>query len=235
LIATIKVTEAPLLAGPSDIERPSEQAGVLVVEENDGVRALLGMGLKEFGLELWLAGSGREALELLRAHEGAVAVVLLDVGMVEWDGPQTLAALRALRPDLLCCFMTGGCSAYSEADLLEMGASRVFAKPFSLDELARTLQILAARGERRGAPRLLDKQFKVVVASGNPGTPPQHGWLWNRSDGGIGLRLPAPVEVGSVLSVRPAVAPEDASWQQLKVKHCRQLDDGWCIGGQFLR
>jgi CheY-like chemotaxis protein len=207
---------------------------VLVVEENDGVRTLLGTALKEYGLNVWPAASGPQALQLYQLHHAAISVVLLGVGMPEWDGPQTLAALRAIRPDLLCCFMTGGGSKYSEADLLGMGTGRVFKKPFSLQEVAHTLQSLAATGERRTFPRLTDRQFKLYVAEIETGMPPQDAWLWNRSEGGIGIRLSATVAVGSVLSVRPAASTEDTPWQRVAVKYCLGQEEGWSIGGQFL-
>jgi CheY-like chemotaxis protein len=211
-----------------------EQVGVLVVEENDGVRTLLETALKEYGLKVWQAASGPQALELYQRDQHAISVVLLDVGMEAWDGPQTLTALRAIRPDLLCCFMTGGGSKYSEADLLGMGTGRVFTKPFSLEEVSHALQSLAVTGERRTFPRLTDRQFKVCLAEIESGMPPQDGWLCNRSEGGIGIRLSAAVAVGAVLSVRPAASPEDMPWQRVAVKYCLAQEQGWSIGGQFL-
>ena len=61
------------------------------------------------------------------------------------DGPQTLAALRGLDPDLVCCFMSGDTGRYSAAGLLAMGAAHFFAKPFVLAEVVRVLREVAAR------------------------------------------------------------------------------------------
>jgi CheY-like chemotaxis protein len=47
---------------------------------------------------VWLAAGGQEALDLYQRHREAIDVVLLDVRMPGLDGPQTLAALRALNP-----------------------------------------------------------------------------------------------------------------------------------------
>jgi len=72
--------------------------------------------------------------------------VLLDVRMPEMDGPQTLAALRSINPEVRCCFMSGHTGDYSAEQLLELGASHVFQKPFGLSELAWTLQRLLQAG-----------------------------------------------------------------------------------------
>jgi CheY-like chemotaxis protein len=56
------------------------------------------------------------------------------------DGLQALAALQELNPTVVCCFMTGHAGDYTEADLVEQGAARVFAKPFALGELRSYLQ-----------------------------------------------------------------------------------------------
>jgi CheY-like chemotaxis protein len=68
--------------------------------------------------------------------------VLLDVRMPGQDGPQTLAALRHVAPDVLACFMSGDMVGYQPEELREGGARFVFAKPFSLEDLAQTLWLL---------------------------------------------------------------------------------------------
>jgi CheY-like chemotaxis protein len=62
--------------------------------------------------------------------------------MPGWDGPQTLAAIRTINPDVRFCFMTGHAGDYSEEQLLALGASCVLQKPFNLDELVRNLEQL---------------------------------------------------------------------------------------------
>lgn len=125
--------------------------GILITDDEPLVRRLLQLVLEQQGFTVWLAANGREAVELYRQHRQKIAVVLLDVRMPELDGPQALAALREFAPNLVCCFMTGHAGAYTESELLGLGAIRVFAKPFALEELCRFLWQLAARLERRGA------------------------------------------------------------------------------------
>jgi DNA-binding NtrC family response regulator len=113
---------------------------VLVVDDEPAFLNLLGQVLEQHGLAVRLAGSGDEAVELVARHRDEINLVLLDVRMPDIDGPQTLAALRRLAPDLRCCFMSGEPGVCSTDDLLALGAVAFFPKPFKMAEVARTLR-----------------------------------------------------------------------------------------------
>jgi two-component system, OmpR family, response regulator len=121
---------------------PTRPRGVLVVDDDASIRAVLGVGLGAAGFAVWLADCGREGVALYLAHRTAIDVVLLDVRMPGWDGPATLGALRALDPDVPCCFMSGDTGHYSEECLIGLGAADVFQKPFRLPELTDCLRRL---------------------------------------------------------------------------------------------
>jgi len=124
--------------GPNDLRGP----GVLVVDDEEGVREVLDRGLQRYGFRVWLAASGPEALEVYRRHGAVIGAVLLDVRMPEMDGPQTLAALRRLDPAVPCCFMSGQTGAYTEEDLHAAGAAAFVRKPFQLADVAQVLHQL---------------------------------------------------------------------------------------------
>jgi FixJ family two-component response regulator len=46
-------------------------------------------------------------MKIYGQHRRSSALVLLDVRMPDWDGPQTLAALQKFDPAVRCCFLTG--------------------------------------------------------------------------------------------------------------------------------
>jgi CheY-like chemotaxis protein len=118
--------------------------GVLVVEDHADLRQLLGVALPQFGLPVWLAGGGREAVRLYREHRPEIGVVLLDVRMPDLDGPETLAALRELDPAVRVVFMTGNTGPYTTEELLALGPARVLEKPIlGLAALAQTLREVA--------------------------------------------------------------------------------------------
>ena len=123
-----------------------ERPGVLVVDDEHLVLAMLQLSLERNGFDVWLAGSGREAIHLYQVHRNQIDVVLLDVRMPGLDGPATLDALRDLNPDVQVCFMSGDTGVYEPEALLKRGAAHVIAKPFRLEELAKALLRLV-RGE----------------------------------------------------------------------------------------
>lgn len=118
----------------------SRPQGVLVIDDNADIRAFLGAGLGASGFTVWLAADGPEGTNVYREHAPAIDFLLLDVRMPGWDGPETLTAIRALAPDLPCCFMSGDPGHYTEQDLLNLGAVGVLLKPFRLDELIAQLK-----------------------------------------------------------------------------------------------
>lgn len=118
-------------------------AGVLLIEDNAGIRKMLEAFLTQRAFPYWSAASGREGLALLNEHRDKIGVVLCDVQMPDWDGPKTLEEIRRVEPTVPFVFITGASGGYAMNDLLAIGAARVFKKPFeSLSLLGDTLRQL---------------------------------------------------------------------------------------------
>jgi anti-anti-sigma factor len=148
---------------PTAPDGPSRSpTGVLVVDDDTAVRCALAAHLRNEGYQVWLAGHGHQAVELFQRHREATALVLLDVLMPGLDGPRTLAALQQLCPTVRCCFMTGDPTPYPGEALLQMGAVRVFRKPFAFTGVIDTLHQLAGRSPRRRQDRWIDTPWKGV-------------------------------------------------------------------------
>src|SRR5258707_982092 len=135
----------------SEMSQESPRAyGILVVDDEGAIRSVLNDGMRQKGFSVWVAASGKEALDLYRRHFKAIDVILLDVRMPGLDGPQTLAALRELSPEIRACFMTGELGEYTEEGLCGMGeAAAVFLKPFHLAQLGQSLWNLVANSKLR--------------------------------------------------------------------------------------
>jgi CheY-like chemotaxis protein len=114
--------------------------GILVVDDEPAIRILLQTALPRYGFHVFLAASGQEALVVYREHRTEIAAVLLDVQMPGLDGPQTLRILRAIDPQVRCCFISGDLGDYSEQDLLDLGAALVIPKPFRIPAVLEALQ-----------------------------------------------------------------------------------------------
>jgi CheY-like chemotaxis protein len=120
----------------------SRPRGVLVVDDAEIIRSLLDAGLQASGFSVWLASAGRAGVDSYRKNRHAIDVILLDVRMPGWDGPETLAAIRVLDREVPCCFMSGDMGLYTEDHLIGLGAAGVFQKPFRLSELISHLRRL---------------------------------------------------------------------------------------------
>jgi two-component system OmpR family response regulator len=122
-------------------------AEILVVEDELAVLQMLGVALHRAGFAVSLASSGVEAVDLYGRHKGSIDAVLLDVQMPDLDGPQTLAALKRLNPDIKVVFMSANTGIYSMEDLFAIGAARFLLKPFeSISHLVKTLsEVMSGR------------------------------------------------------------------------------------------
>src|SRR5262245_26631150 len=124
----------------------SNSRTILVVDDHDGIRQMLQTALRTLNFEVHIAANGAQAIELFSRE--AIDLVLMDVLMPVMDGPQILAALQKIRPDVRCCFMSGDSGRYTTEELLERGAACVIEKPFRLADLRRAME---AAMEKKGA------------------------------------------------------------------------------------
>jgi two-component system cell cycle sensor histidine kinase/response regulator CckA len=129
--------ELPQRARKAEVTRDLTGAGrVLLVEDEDVVRSFAARALSRQGYEVLEAGTGAEALELMRREQRRVDLVVSDVIMPEMDGPTLLKELRKSKPDLKFIFVSGyPDDAFKKS--LEDGEDYAFLpKPFTLPQLA---------------------------------------------------------------------------------------------------
>ena len=121
---------------------------VLLVEDEDTVRAVAERALVRQGYEVTTAADGEEGLDALgRAieAESEFDLVLSDVVMPSMDGPAMAREIRRLRPDLPVLFMSG----YAEEQLrreIDIPNMYFLAKPFSVVQICTAVEdVLKAR------------------------------------------------------------------------------------------
>jgi two-component system cell cycle sensor histidine kinase/response regulator CckA len=107
---------------------------ILLVEDEEGLRALNARGLASRGYTVLEAGNGVEAMEVLERNGGHVDLVVSDVVMPEMDGPTMLKELRRLNPTLKIIFVSGYAEEAFQKNLPE-GGYEFLAKPFTLKQL----------------------------------------------------------------------------------------------------
>jgi PAS domain S-box-containing protein len=133
-----RAQEAPA-ARPEQPTRTPATSGtetVLVVEDEDGVRALTRRVLQNDGYKVLEARHGVEALEVCGEQEGPVHLVVTDVVMPKMNGPQLAELMRGMWPNLRVLFLSG----YTDRALLHSGLldgnQNFLQKPFTPQDLA---------------------------------------------------------------------------------------------------
>ncbi|ARO56273.1 hybrid sensor histidine kinase/response regulator [Methylorubrum zatmanii] len=116
------------------------QGTVLLVEDEDPVRAVNSRALSARGYTVLEAASGIEALRLIEEHADGIDVVVSDVVMPEMDGPTLLRELRKHMPDLKVIFVSGYAEDAFRKNLPEGETFNFLPKPFSLKQLVETVK-----------------------------------------------------------------------------------------------
>lgn len=121
------------VGGPGEKDGRIAEA-VLVVDDDEWVRAVTAQTLRRAGLGALVAGSANEALDILSDVAGrCVGTVLTDLGMPGADGADLAAELYSRYPELRIVVMTGRPLSAIPPFLVPVGA--VLQKPFSREEL----------------------------------------------------------------------------------------------------
>jgi two-component system cell cycle sensor histidine kinase/response regulator CckA len=117
-------------------------ARILLVEDEDAVRAFASRALKGRGYEVHEAASGVEALEKMAEIDNKVDLVISDVVMPEMDGPTLLRQLRGKLPKIKFVFMSGYAEEAFAKNLPDSEREQFgfLPKPFTLKQLVTTVK-----------------------------------------------------------------------------------------------
>ncbi len=120
---------------------------ILLVEDDDSVRSLTARALEMRGYEVLKASGGDEALEIIRAFDKRIHLMVSDVVMPGMDGPEVAKIARTIRKDMRIIFMSG----YAEDSFRKQAEAdedtHFISKPFPLQELAAKVKdVMSAPG-----------------------------------------------------------------------------------------
>ncbi len=116
------------------------QGIILLVEDEDPVRAVNSRALSARGYTVLEAASGLEALAIVEEGEHAIDLVVSDVVMPEMDGPSLLREVRKHQPHLKVIFVSGYAEDAFRKNLPEGETFNFLPKPFSLKQLVETVK-----------------------------------------------------------------------------------------------
>lgn len=122
---------------------------VLVVEDDEELRNLLGRGLREEGFAVEGVATGADALT--RVADAEPDVLVVDIGLPDADGRDVCQALRARGVQAPILFLTARDALVDRIAGFEAGGDDYLPKPFALAELAARLHALLRRAGASGA------------------------------------------------------------------------------------
>jgi two-component system cell cycle sensor histidine kinase/response regulator CckA len=148
--------EPPIFEVPDDQLTAAKQASdktaepwgsgkILVVEDEDMVRAVAERALDRQGYDVVTARDGEEALEII-ADQTDFDLILSDVVMPGMDGPAMAEEMRKSLPDIPILFMSG----YAEEQLREsinIAQVHFLPKPFSVQQLGEAVRIILSNSD----------------------------------------------------------------------------------------
>jgi len=129
---------APKIAEDASSPMPTGDGSVtvLVVEDEEAVRAHAVAALREVGYKVFDAACAADALKAVDAHP-EIGLLFTDVVMPEMNGRRLSDEVRQRRPEVKVLFTTGYTrDAIVHNGTIEAGVSLI-TKPFTLDQLAR--------------------------------------------------------------------------------------------------
>jgi CheY-like chemotaxis protein len=114
---------------------------ILIIDDEQDLRLILREALEYVGYEVVEAGNGDEGLQHYR--ETPADLIITDIIMPGKGGLETIGELQRADPHVRIIAISGG-SSFGYADALDiakqLGARRVFRKPFQLPEMCQAVR-----------------------------------------------------------------------------------------------
>jgi len=118
--------------------KKTEQARILVIDDDENIRTALSLVLKEKGYEVDVAATGHEAISKSKASFYNVALV--DLRLPDMDGIRLLTEMRETVPRMVKIIITGYPSLENAIEAVNRGADGYMVKPYNVDDLIRTIK-----------------------------------------------------------------------------------------------
>ena len=122
---------------------PAEWEGkgtVLVVDDEDTIRALGKDTLERVGFKVLTAQDGLQAIELYKTHSNEIVAVLLDMTMPHMGGEETFRELRRIKSDVKVILSSGYNEQEATNNFVGKGLAGFIQKPYPPKELIKQMQ-----------------------------------------------------------------------------------------------
>ena len=137
---------------------PDNTVHLLVVEDEEPLRAAVAERLIEHGFQVDQAASGERALEQLA--EFAYDIVVTDLRLPGIDGTKVIEAATQRYPDIIGIVVTGYGTVKDAVEAIKRGAADFVTKPFQFDELMHALNAALEKRRLRSENAYLRSQLE---------------------------------------------------------------------------
>lgn len=118
---------------------------ILLVEDEKNMLNLLEKILSPQGYQLLTASDGETALDLYQRHKERIDIVLLDMGIPKLSGQDVLVNIKREKPGVKVVVASGYLEPELKSQINLAGVKHFLNKPYSLDEVVKTLQSLSEK------------------------------------------------------------------------------------------
>jgi adenylate cyclase len=109
--------------------------GLMVVDDEEGVRRSLRKVLEKDGYDILMAENGEQAVHMVRENHGRLETVISDFKMPGMDGLETLIEIGKINPEITRIMLTGYATMESAIESVNAGIDGFLTKPFDNMEL----------------------------------------------------------------------------------------------------
>lgn len=135
---------------------------ILLVEDEPNVAKGLEMVLTDEGYMVETAATGRKALDKFTGN--GFDLIVSDLKLPDINGLDVIKEVRKNRPEVKIIIITGYPSVSSAVDAVRMGVMDYLRKPFTDEELVRTVRNVYMQEQKSSLSRLIDEsKHKVLI------------------------------------------------------------------------
>jgi PAS domain S-box-containing protein len=113
---------------------------ILLVDDEKGIAEIGEKLLKKMGYTVFIAGSGKEAIEIYEENKEKIDLVILDLIMPVMGGGETFAQLKKMNPGIKVLLSSGYSLNGQASEILKNGCKGFIQKPFTLRELSQKVR-----------------------------------------------------------------------------------------------
>ncbi len=139
LLPVAAAPDRPAAAKTKDRSDAGGNETILLADDQEALRRVISRVLRDAGYEVLVASDGEEAIDLARAQEGPIDLLLTDLVMPTMNGYELAEALTAESPSLKVLFMSGYASSARER-YGKAADQPHLQKPFKPDGLRRAVR-----------------------------------------------------------------------------------------------